>query len=103
MNCPLCGDHGIVRMKDHEGGEDEFAICLCAHGMAWRSDRNAVGNPSGYPKWLLWAAREQVNPALIVMVEDVADEADLARIPQPGSRPQTNAIADAMRTRRARL
>jgi len=100
-SCQVCGGTGIVRVRYHDGAPDAFGVCLCPAGRTMRNSKNA-GKQTGVPLWLVWAAREQVDPAQIVMVEELLDDDELARIPRTGTRPAAT-IAAAMQTRKPRL
>jgi hypothetical protein len=95
MNCPVCGDRGVMRVRYQDGSLDDFGVCLCSAGMALRNDRNAVWKPLGYPLWHVWATREQVDLSRVLMVEQLLDEGELAQIPR-GWLPQPVSIAEAM-------
>lgn len=94
MNCPVCGDKGVVRVRYRDDSPDEFGVCLCAVGVVLRNDKNA-GKRVGYPLWLPWAAREQVDLTRVLMVEQLLDDAELAQIPR-AKEPQAVSIAEAM-------
>ena len=86
MTCTVCGDKGILRLKYHGGEPDEFAICQCAAGQAWRCEQN--GHRRTYPLWHVWAAREQVEHERIGLIEEFFENSELARM-----FPQVSAVA----------
>ena len=100
MSCPICGDCGVVRVRYRDGSPDDFGICLCAAGARLRRLRRVAQET---PLWQAWAARERVNPDAMAMVEELLDEAELARIPQAERGPVPSSIASAMQTHKARL
>jgi hypothetical protein len=102
MTCPICGDKGLVRIRYHSGDPDDFGVCRCETGQWYRDDRNAVGRPTGYPRWMIWAAQTQVPHERIALVEELLDDDELALIPTATERPSLS-IAEVMRTRRPRL
>ncbi len=105
MTCPRCGDHGVFKVGYRDGSPTQFAICLCTAGLRMRDDRNAHRH-TGSPLWMPWAASHQIPFDRVVMAEDVMDEAELAMVPrQDASAPAASAtmIAEAMRTKRAKL
>jgi hypothetical protein len=109
MNCPHCADKGIIRLKYHGGEPDEFAICLCSAGLAWRCDRN-VGRAT-YPLWHVWAAREQVEQARVGLVEEFFEDAELralfpscaARTPRTTPAPLEDMLMAAGKNRKGKL
>lgn len=106
MTCPHCADKGIIRMKFHSGEEDQFALCLCAAGQAWRNTQNA--GRTTYPLWHVWAAREQVPHERIGLIEEWNDEAELAAMfpfyrGEPASAADEDLLLAAGRSRRAKL
>jgi hypothetical protein len=108
MNCPVCGDKGMIRVKYRDGAADDFAICLCAVGVRMRTDTN-TWKATGYTLWMVWAAKEQVDTDRIYYAEDILEPDVVARIPRTSaatsSSPADNlaAIAAAMQMRRPRL
>jgi len=70
MSCETCADHGVVKVNWNDAPED-YAVCLCQAGRNLRVTTNGYAK-SVTPLWLLWAAREQVDPARVVMLEDIA-------------------------------
>lgn len=104
--CAVCGDKGLVRVKYHGGEPDEFALCLCASGMAWRNDQN-TGRQT-YPLWHVWAAREQVEHDRVGPIEDFYEPEEIAGmfpapLPSPRTELHENAIIAAVKTRRGKL
>lgn len=103
MTCPVCGDKGVMRVRYHDDSPDAFGLCRCEVGLRLRSDKNAVGRSTGMPLWWVWAAEHQVNHAQVFNVEELLSDEELARIPAVSSAPQTQQLADTMRTKRPRL
>lgn len=107
MGCQVCGDKGLVRQKYHSGEPDEFALCLCAAGQAWRNETNA--GRQTFPLWHMWAAREQVAHERIGPIEDFYEPAEIARMfpgltaPAAAAQLNENAIIAAVRTRKVKL
>ena len=100
--CPVCGGAvGIVRVRYHDGAPDAFGVCFCPAGLQMRNTTNGATR-TAYPLWMLWAAREQVDPTQVAMVEELLTDAELATIPLPGTVPATS-IAAAMRTQKGKL
>ncbi len=102
MSCPLCGDKGVFKICYRDGSPTHYAVCLCQPGLALRNDRNA-NRRTGYPLWMAWAAAERIDCQSVVMAEELLDDTELAQIPRGPITTGTSEIADAMRTRRARL
>jgi hypothetical protein len=103
VTCPVCGDKGLVRIRYEDGSPDDFGVCRCAVGQTMRNTRNG-GRETGYSLWEVWAAREQVDPKQICLVEDLLEPHELARIPAPTAPAvATSGIRDAMQTRRPKL
>jgi hypothetical protein len=69
MNCNTCEGRGIIRLEWADTPVVEFAVCLCASGLAMRRATNEGRVVA--PLWQVWCAREQVDPDLVFMVEDV--------------------------------
>ena len=110
MSCPVCADRGIARIRYHSGDPDDFGVCLCAAGRPYRSERNGAGDLTPYGLWQVWAARAQVDPGRVFMIEELLDDAELAAIPRAGGAAavigtsSVTSITDAMRTtKRPRL
>lgn len=109
MACPVCADKGLVRISYRSGEPDEFALCLCAAGAAWRNDRNA--GRQTFPLWHLWAAREEVEQERVGPIEEFYESDELARMFPHLSAPAAavasslneNAVIEAVRQRRVRL
>lgn len=76
MSCAQCGDIGIIRVPWSDA-PDDFAVCLCPSGRNMRQTRNARKD-TGFALWEVWAAREQVDPARVFLLEDVLTPAELA-------------------------
>lgn len=75
MNCSTCSDKGIVKVNWSDVPCD-YAVCLCPAGESMRSTVNNSRHVS--PRWRVWAAREQVNPETVWMLEDVCTPEELA-------------------------
>jgi hypothetical protein len=75
MSCEVCADHGVVKLNWSDAPV-EYAICLCPFGLELRVSRNVRSQVT--PLWQVWAAREQVDPSLVWMLEDVLTPAELA-------------------------
>lgn len=76
MTCPCCGDLGMIRVPWSDA-PDDYAICLCSVGFDLRCETNA-GKAVGYALWQVWAARNQVQPSRIFLMEEVLTPAELA-------------------------
>ncbi len=75
MTCSVCAGKGLIRLNWADA-PDEFALCLCAAGMAWRNNRN---NGKPVPAlWQVWCAQQQVDPSRVFKVEDVLTTDELA-------------------------
>lgn len=81
--CTTCSDKGIVRLNWADAPED-FALCLCAAGRWYRSDKNAGRHTDGCG-WQVWCAREQIEPSRIFLLEEVltAEELRAAGLAKP--------------------
>jgi hypothetical protein len=105
-NCDFCGGYGLKRIRYYGGEPDEFAICLCAAGMAWRRDTN-MGRKVA-PLWHVWAAKEKVDPERVAPMEELLDDAEM-RAASPGWRgavqgpSMDDALMSAGRSNRVRL
>jgi hypothetical protein len=107
MTC-VCQGRGVVRFQNTDGAPDEFGICLCAVGQGLRVAVNR--GKATAPRWQLWAAREQVDPAQVAMIEEFLTDEEIvqyfgaAALEHPPE-PETNAfaIAAAMRTQKPKL
>ena len=75
--CPSCRDRGVFRVSYHDGAETDYALCLCRQGRVLRSDRNA-GRRTGYPLYLLLAARMGVEPERFQPAEALLEDDELA-------------------------
>lgn len=95
MNCPVCGDKGVVRVRYRDDSTDDFGVCLCGIGQGLRHDRNALGKALNYFLWHIWAAREQVELSRMFMVEELLTDDELAAIPR-AEMPAKTSIAEAM-------
>jgi hypothetical protein len=93
MTCATCGDKGIVRVRYEGGDPDEFALCLCAAGMAWRCDENA--GRKTYPLWHVWAYQNQVAHDRIHPIEAWPDVP--AALLQQQATGQAAALDDVLR------
>lgn len=102
MSC--CQGSGVIRIRYQDGSPDEFGVCLCPIGLDMRSESNG-GKRTGYALWQVWAYRQQVDPAHVGMIEEFLDELELRAMfpnwqPEAVAAPETNQIAEAMRTRK---
>jgi hypothetical protein len=97
VNCPVCGDQGVLRVRYRDKSPDDFGVCLCAAGQALRVTKNARKD-TDIPLWFLWAAQRGIPGARICRIEELLDRKELAAIPQGEAVDSVNAIADAMRT-----
>jgi hypothetical protein len=102
MSCAPCGDKGIIRLRYHDGAEDEFGVCVCQASHWYRSDMNA-GKHTGIFGWQVWAAREQVDPWRVFFIEELLDDDEMAlQFPDWRQSPLETSVTDiaaAMRTR----
>jgi hypothetical protein len=81
--CASCEDRGIVPFVPLAGPPDDavtaddlhFAICLCDAGKDLQWDKNEKART--VPRWRVWAAREQIQPSRVCLVEDAFTAADL--------------------------
>lgn len=74
MPCGTCSDKGVVTVNWADA-PTEYAVCLCPIGMDLR--RRTNNGHATPPYWLAWAAREQVDPKTVVMLEDVLEPDEL--------------------------
>lgn len=77
MSCPSCGDKGVIRVRYHDGSPDDYAICLCAVGLRMRDDTNGW-KKTGYALWQVWAAREQIDPSRVWLLEELSTAQEIA-------------------------
>lgn len=75
MNCSSCDDKGIIRLNWSDAPED-FAVCLCKAGLAWRVDTN--NDRKTNPMWHLWCGIKGIDISRVVLMEDVLTPAELA-------------------------
>jgi hypothetical protein len=68
MNCEVCSDKGIVRVNWADA-PDDYAVCLCEEGLRLRVDRNHGKTVSTL--WMVWCAREQIDPSRMFLIEEV--------------------------------
>lgn len=76
MSCDVCADGWVV--VEWTDAPHDFAVCLCPAGEAWRVAMNH-GTPT-VPRWRVWCAQWQVDPARVFMVEDVWTAEELAAV-----------------------
>jgi hypothetical protein len=93
MNCGMCGDKGIVRVRYESGESDDFGVCVCTVGRALLVTHNAWTEP-GIALWEVWACREQVP------VEQMFDLADLLPAQKLPGAASLNAISRGSRESR---
>lgn len=75
MNCQSCADVGVIRVPWADA-PDDFALCLCAAGTEMRSD--CSHKPTAFALWQLWAAREQIDPSRVFLLEEILTPPELA-------------------------
>jgi hypothetical protein len=75
MTCRNCGDIGMIRVS-WSNAPDDFAVCLCAAGRSMRNTTNR--KDTGFALWQVWAAREQIDPSRVFLVEEVLTPQELA-------------------------
>jgi hypothetical protein len=75
MNCQHCGDVGMIRVPWSDA-PDDFAVCLCQAGQSMRQENNY--KETGFALWQVWAAREQIDPSRIFLLEEILTPAELA-------------------------
>jgi hypothetical protein len=80
--CNHCGGKGMIRVCYQDGSPTDYAVCLCEASQWYRSDMNA-GRHTGSYGWQVWAAREQVDPERIAMLEDLFNQEELANLGFP--------------------
>jgi hypothetical protein len=107
MNCAACEDRGVIRFRYHDGSPDEFGVCLCRAASGLRSNANA-GKRTGIYGWHVWAAREQIDPARVFLVEELLDDDEMVRtfpdlLDEETVTTSAEDIAAAMRTHRTKL
>jgi hypothetical protein len=73
MTCPTCADRGLVKVNWKDAQED-YAVCLCPTGELLRAD----STPGQLPAWRVLAHRMDIDPARVVMLEDVCTPEELA-------------------------
>lgn len=66
--CDHCRDLGIVVIAYASGEADDYALCLCRAGQAWRVDRNQGRKTN--PLWHIWAAQMGVDHDRIGLLEE---------------------------------
>lgn len=71
LPCATCGDKGIT-VVNWADAPSQYAVCLCRTGEEMR--RKSNGSTA---LWRLWAAREQVDPEDVLMLEDALTPAEL--------------------------
>src|SRR5262245_10890274 len=101
MTCPVCQDHGAVRVRYLDGTPDDYALCLCPVGLGLRLDIDGRGRRTKTPRWMPWAAALGLPFDRVGFLEDLIDPADLATTTYPPAAPPASRIAQAVRTRRA--
>jgi len=81
MTCPSCHGRGVFRVCYADDPEPaatcDYALCCCPQGQRLRSDRNA-GRRTGFPAYLLLAARWGVPPDRFAPAEELLEPAELA-------------------------
>jgi hypothetical protein len=106
MNCEVCHDHGVVKLNWSDA-PPEYGICLCQFGLELRNARNVRSQVT--PLWQVWAAREQVDPSLVWMLEDVLTPAELAErgfqsvVGEPSTESREAALMAAGKSKRVKL
>ena len=73
--CSSCADKGLIRLNWADASE-EYALCLCAAGQAWRKSEN--NGKSTNPYWHIWCAERGIDHAKVWCIEDVLTAAELA-------------------------
>ena len=76
VTCETCCDKGLV-IVNWTDAEPDYAVCLCHAAQWYRSNRNAGREVAAYG-WQVWAARHQVEPSRVVMLEDVLTAEEMA-------------------------
>lgn len=103
MNCQICGDRGVLRMRYRDGSPDDYGVCQCEPGQVLRNDRNA-DKATGYSLWMLWAAARGITYERVCLIEELLEDAELAKIPAAEGPSMVSRVADAVRTtKRPRL
>lgn len=106
MNCQSCADVGIIRVP-WSNAPDDFAICLCDAGAAMRRSWNPDETRARFEVWQLWAAREQVDPSRVFLLDEILAPAELAErgfsAPQAPTIAAQEAVLLAAGKRRAKL
>lgn len=106
MNCQVCADHGMVKLNWSDA-PTEYGICLCQIGRELRISRNVRSKVT--PLWQVWAAREQVDPSLVWMLEDVLTPAELTElgfhgvVGEPSAESREAALMAAGKSKRVKL
>ena len=75
-DCESCAGKGLIRLNWADA-DDEYALCLCPAGQAWRKSEN--NGKATNAAWHVWCAREQVNPECVWCIEDVLTAEELAQ------------------------
>lgn len=106
MNCQSCADLGMIRVPWADAPAN-FAICLCLAGLEMRQTRNA-NKETGFALWQVWAAREQVDPSRVFLLEEILTPAELAErgfaLPaQPTALAREAALLAAGKSKRVKL
>lgn len=73
--CSSCGGKGLIRLNWADA-PDEYALCLCEVGLAWRKSENN-GKPTN-PYWHIWCAERGIDHANVWCIEDVLTAEELA-------------------------
>ena len=74
MSCTTCEDKGLVAVPWTDA-PDDYAVCLCPIGRGLRTTKNYKSAVA--PLWEVWAAREQVDPSRVRMLETLLSEDEL--------------------------
>lgn len=112
MTCGACQGLGFWPFVDTANPKPDaeitvddllFAVCLCEAGLRWRRRENHGIKVD--PLWVVWCAKEQVNPNRVCMIEDVMSpeqlqERGLTRPAQPTAVSREAALLAAGKGRR---
>lgn len=104
--CAVCGDKGIIAVPWMDA-PDDYAVCLCTTGRGLRVTTNCRAACAAL--WQVWAAREQIDPLRVFMLEDILTPEELTARgfgpPSVGTPVESRAAAllSASRARKGRL
>jgi hypothetical protein len=75
MDCDVCHGKGLVTLNWADA-EPDYALCLCPVGLDMRGEVGP-GKRQPFALWQVWAARAQVDPSRIVLLEEALTPSEL--------------------------